>query len=371
MFEGLRHAATHRWHDPGLLARLQRAREPWLELSRRIVHAALHRFLPNPLRTLIEIGAGDGPLRDWLPDSYAALAIATEPSATFLAAFQQRHPGVKVLHAEAVNLPFPDASASAILGLCVLDALPDLEAARDEFHRVLEPGGVILHVLDLSTNPDAAFAELIAGGEIPLPNFAREPGLFEELVHTRRPVLPITDEFDEVLAADWRPLAKTLAFLRSARHPLLEHLGPYGQLLEPGTLDPSLLGQAYMHARADSERRRHVSHALLTLARFAEERGEPLRLRGFSLRTHLRERLTRVFSAANGFTVEFAGPVLASERSPTGRHILRHAGMTITRHTALPTPGTPVESLEGTWPEIHAIRRATTIELFVARRTGP
>lgn len=361
---------SDRWSDTSLLSRLDIARQPWESASRRIVTAVLNRFLPRLDGPIVEIGAGDGQLRRWLPPMILHRVTHSEPSATFLDALTRRHPDATTLQADAATLPFPDRSVSAILGLCVLDAVPDLSAVRDECRRVLSTGGMLIHFLDLSTNPDAAFAELLAGGETPLPNFTQEPGLLEECPATMRSRLPQTDEFDEILAADGLSLARTLAALRAARHPLVEKLGDFGRLHEAGRLDPLLHGQAYMRARAEPDASRELSRALLASSQKADEIGCPLRLRGVSLRAHFRERLRREFSEAHGFAIELAGPVTVRERTHADRNVLRHAGRTLRRRQAIPLPGLPVEHLEdvSSHADFGAQIRATTIEVLAARR---
>ena len=50
---------------------------------------------------------------------------------------------VETASCEAAELPFPDDSFDLVFGHAVLHHLPDLEAAFDEFKRVLRPGGTI------------------------------------------------------------------------------------------------------------------------------------------------------------------------------------------------------------------------------------
>ena len=189
------------WHDPALLARLDRVRAPWDALTRRVVRAAIARFVPPG--PLVEVGAGGGQLRAWLPPDRAADVTHTDMSAPFLDVLRARCPDAAVAQADVTALPAADGSLAGVLGLCVLDTLPDPAAARDEFRRVLQPGGVVLHVLDLATSPGGAFAELIARGDFPLPNFARDPGVLEVVTDAQRALLPAADDFDEVLAVPW------------------------------------------------------------------------------------------------------------------------------------------------------------------------
>jgi SAM-dependent methyltransferase len=353
------------WHDPALLDRLDRVRAPWDALTRRVVRAAVARFVPPG--PLVEVGAGGGQLRAWLPPERLADATHTDSSAPFLDVLRARFPDAAVTQAEVTALPFADGSLAGVLGLCVLDTLPDPAAARDEFRRVLRPGGVVLHVLDLATSPGGAFAELIARGEFPLPNFARDPGVLDVVTEAQRALLPAADDFDEVLAVPWAAFAGFVRLWAAARHPLAADVLAYADPADPLALDPDALAQRFMHYRNNPDRLRVLYRALLGLTLTARQLGRDWPLRGVSLRGHLRDRLTRTF--ADGFEVLFAGPVLAWEPAD-GENVLRHAGKTVPGATELPT-ATWVEEWEGVATATTGAWRATTVEVFVARSVGP
>jgi SAM-dependent methyltransferase len=363
-------AQANRWQNPALLGHLARVRRPWDGLTRRVVRAVLAKFLPTPPGPLVEIGAGGGQLRDWLPPEVAADTTHTEPSEPFLAALRSRFPDAKAVRADATALPFPSGSTSAVLGLCVLDTLPDLASVRDELRRVLRPGGVVVHFLDLATCPDAVFPELIAGGEIPLTNFARDPALLAVLPDEKRALLPPADDFDDILAVRWDAFTGLAGMLAKANHAIAAELGPYRTLHEPGNLDPDRLTQEFMAVSADPERLLALNKALLALTLTARSFRREWPVRAVSSREYLREKLRRVFATEHGFAVEFAGPVSAWEAATGGEFVLRHAGRTATRPHPMPIPGTPAEELEGVPPAAagEGPTRATTVEAFVARR---
>ncbi len=366
-----------RWHNPALLDHLIRIRHPWDALTRRIVRAIIARYLPPASRTLVEIGAGGGQLREWLPPELAAVTTHTEPSEPFLDAFRVRYPDAKVVAADAEKLPFAAGSVSAVLALCVLDTLPDLATVRNELHRVLRPDGVLIHFLDLATSPDTLFPELIVGGELPLTNFARDQGLLSVLPESKKALLPQADDFDEVLAVRWDALVSFVGMLAKANQPIVADLGPYANLHQPGGFDPDRFAQEFMAVSADPARLFALNKALLSLTLTAHQMGREWPLRAVSARRHLRAKLRAAFAPEHGFSIEFAGPVgvwemvSLSEPLPDGaRFLLRHAGRTISRWMAV--PGLAVEAVEGVTP-VPAPRdgvRATTVEVFVARRVS-
>ncbi len=363
-----------RWQDPGILDHLEQVRKPWDRLTRRIVRATLSRFLPTPPGQLVEIGAGGGQLRDWLPRDIAAATIHTDPSEPFLTSLRVRYPDAVAVAADATDLPFPDASVGAVLGLCVLDTVPKLASVRHELRRILRPGGVVVHFLDLATSPECVFPELLAGGEIPLTNFARDPALLAGLPDNKRVLLPPAEEFDEILAIGWEPFTRFVRMLESARHPIVSELGPYAGLHRPGGFDPDRLAHGYMTTSADPARLFALNKALLTLTLTARELNREWLLRPVSSLAQIREQLLATFSAGHGFGVKFASPVLASETSgprggpPAPRLTLRHAGRTIRRADISELPGMPVREWDGgEAPDPQAGEvRATTVEVFVA-----
>lgn len=351
------------WHDPALLDRLARVRAPWDALARRVTRAVVAKFVPPG--PLVEVGAGGGQLRPWLPPGRAADTTHTDSSAPFLDVLRARFPDAGVAQADVTALPVADDALTGVLGLCVLDTLPDLGAARDEFRRALRPGGAVVHLLDLATSPGGAFADIIARGEFPLPNFAADPGVLEVVTPAQQALLPVTDAFDEVLAVPWADFTAFVGMLKAARHPLAADVLAYADPADPLTLDPDALAQRFMHSRNNPDRLRVLYRALLGVTLAARGLGRAWPLRGVSLRGHLRGRLAATF--ADGFEVLFAGPVLAWEPAD-GENVLRHTGKTVPGAAALP-PATPVEELEGVAATPPAAPwRATTVEVFVARR---
>jgi SAM-dependent methyltransferase len=370
-----------RWANPTLIDHLARVRQPWGALTRRVVRAVLAKWLPATATEVVEIGAGGGQLREWLPPDVAAVTAHTEPSEPFLNVLRARHPGATALRADATALPFPAGSVDAVLALCVFDTLRDLASVRDELERVLRTGGSVIHVLDLSTSPDCLFPELVAGGELPLTNFAGEPALLEVLTDAQKALLPPADEFDDVLAMKWEPFRDFVAMLEAAKHPLAAELRPYAGVNRPEYLDPQRLADGFMAASADPVRLLALNKTLLKLTLSAKQMGREWPLRAVSMRAHLRAKLKAAFGLAHGFAVEFAGPVSAREVAPSDgalpsdvRFVLRDAGRTVRRPEVSPRDfGTPVEVLEGgqTPPRIAGgatILRETTVEVFAARR---
>ena len=124
---------------------------------------------------VLDVGCGPGALTAELVARLGSAAVAAvDPSQSFVAAVQARHPGVEVLQAPAERLPFPDRSFDATLAQLVVHLMSDPIAGLAEMARVTRRDGVI-----------AASVWDHAGGQGPLSLFwqaARrlDPGVDDE-----------------------------------------------------------------------------------------------------------------------------------------------------------------------------------------------
>lgn len=89
---------------------------------------------------VLDVGCGPGIV------IAAALARVARPTGMdiapgMLAEARRRHPGVELIEADAVAIPFADGAFAAAVGNFVLNHLPEPERAVAELRRVLAPGG--------------------------------------------------------------------------------------------------------------------------------------------------------------------------------------------------------------------------------------
>jgi len=161
-------AAARRLED------VRRARQPFERLSRRLIDDTLRRYLPEE-GVVVEIGMGDGQLRERLPEAVLPRVIHTEPDAAVSRAYRRQNRQTSVIQAAAESLPFETASVAAVLGLCVLDVVPDGAVVVQELARVLRPGGRVVHWLDMTTVLDAVIDSLWSIGLVPVPNCFTDP----------------------------------------------------------------------------------------------------------------------------------------------------------------------------------------------------
>ena len=97
---------------------------------------ALKQAIPED-KTGIEIGVGSGRFAEPLHIKYGV-----EPSASMAALAKQR--GVKVIHAEAENLPVENQAYDFVTMVTTICFLNDIPKAFSEVNRILKPKGVFI-----------------------------------------------------------------------------------------------------------------------------------------------------------------------------------------------------------------------------------
>ena len=93
---------------------------------------------------VLDVGCGPGALTAELVRRLGAPAVsAVDPSEPFVAAVEERHPGVDVRRAVAERLPFQDAEFDATLAQLVVLLMEDPAAGVAEMVRVTRKRGVV------------------------------------------------------------------------------------------------------------------------------------------------------------------------------------------------------------------------------------
>jgi SAM-dependent methyltransferase len=93
---------------------------------------------------VLDVGCGPGALTAELVSRLGPAAVsAVDPSEPFVAAAQERHPGVSVLLAAAEQLPFPDQTFDAALAQLVVHFMADPVGGLREMVRVTRRHGVV------------------------------------------------------------------------------------------------------------------------------------------------------------------------------------------------------------------------------------
>lgn len=107
---------------------------------------------------ILEIGSGIGFLYRHFPE-HKGVFIQTDYVASFLKEARKRSPEGTYAAGSVYKLPFKDESFDVVLGLNAYDNFPALEEAIKETARVLKPGGLFLHMMDLLPNSEVLEAK--------------------------------------------------------------------------------------------------------------------------------------------------------------------------------------------------------------------
>jgi SAM-dependent methyltransferase len=288
------------------LVLLEERRAPYVELLVAIVADILERFPPTAGGPIVEIGAGTGQLRNWLPARVRARMVHTDPSDAAVRVFRQRAPEASTAVASAESLPFGDGECGAAFGLCVFDAIHAVgrdAAAATELGRVLAAGGRFVHFLDMATLLEAPFLELDADGLVPIPNVVGDPGDHEwplDMVLFRR---------------DW--LIGLLQFTLQVGHPLPTTFGLYFGAFLAQPFEVREATSLFRSVASNDQLRQSLASQLASACQIALQHGyPPLAAIPFHSGKYLANALETSFRNSGAFQVEHSEIVTRSVWRP-------------------------------------------------------
>jgi SAM-dependent methyltransferase len=331
---------------------LREVRAPFFACQREIVGGVLARHLTAG-SAVIELGAGLGQLSEWLPVPRTASWVHTDPDAGALAVHRERFPDAVVERCSVESLPFESRSRSAVIGLCVLDLVTDLERSLAEVRRILAPGGVLIHIVDMAPALEPLFAALAARDCLAVPNVFSDPSV------SRFP--------EDLLSCERAPFEALLSQLGAIDHPLVRVFGHYFRAFMARPFDAPAVARGY-----DAIARTHEMRALLApmlLSAYAAGHGfglPPPRGTLVSSSRDLSERLARA-AERNAFGILENGVLSAWTHAPKsdGEPAYRSLCLGHERRTPSPPPELLCESAP-TAPDGHALHEAG-MHVFVAR----
>ena len=354
-------------------------RSPVSPASQRIIRYFIAHSLGDTPQDcpLLEICCGNGQLRDWLPDEICSRMVHLDFSEPLLQQFSQRHPAAELRHADVRCLPFEANSISAVLGLCAFDSLSCQEDVRDEIHRVLQPCGVFVHFLDMQSNLEPVFAEIVRRGRIPFPNFLDSPDLTFLLDGQMRQRLPQCQPLDDLVTLDQETFLVLLNFLQRTANPMAGDLVPFADNFLPDRFKANAATDAFMQLLQDPHRSSRVSRVLLSQAlTFGEGRHDevpPLRFEPCASIDVVGQRMKDWFQPSVGFEAQLAEIVSLREvrqrepgMPPVGRYHRRCVGKSEWL-PAIPKNriGQPLESMLAADEAENGSRRPTDDEVMI------
>jgi SAM-dependent methyltransferase len=278
------------------LALLQQRRAPYAEPLAAIVADVLEQFPLAPGGPIVEIGAGAGQLRQWLPPPVRSRIVHTDPSDAALRVFRQHAPEASTAVAFAEKLSFNQGECGGVLGLCVFDAIHAVggeAAVVAELGRVLGAGGRFVHFLDMATLLEAPFRKLDADGLVPIPNVFGDPGDHEwplDIVLFRR---------------DW--LTGLLQLALQVGHPLPTTFGLYFAAFLAQPFDVREAANLFKSVASNDELRQALATQLASACHIALRQGYPaLAAIPFHSGKYLASVLETSFRNSDAFQIELS-----------------------------------------------------------------
>jgi SAM-dependent methyltransferase len=279
----------------GALDLLWQRRAPYHDPITEIVRDTLAQFPPPLAGVVVEVGAGSGQLRAWMPATWRDRMVHTDPSAAALHRLRERAPDAKTRNATAERLPFDDGTAAAVVGLCMFDAVDDPVAVVAEAARVLSAGGRFIHFMDMATLLERPFAKLAASHLVPIPNVFGDP-VVESWPHG----WPL----DVVLVKrDW--LDGLLKLAGRMGHPLSSAFGGLFGALLAVPFDAAAATTIFKSVAANAESRDHLKVLLESVGRLAFQRGYPaIEPLPFHSSRYLQSVLQTAFRESDAFRIQ-------------------------------------------------------------------
>jgi glycogen(starch) synthase len=117
-------------------------RGPFRRLYARKRDAVLAHFAAVPPLRIVDGGGGYGRLAGPLSARHDVTLVDLSPE--MLEEARRRWPGLRLVEADALKLPFPDADFDAVLALDLTPHLPELQSGLRELARVVRPGGEVV-----------------------------------------------------------------------------------------------------------------------------------------------------------------------------------------------------------------------------------
>lgn len=106
---------------------------------------AVSSLLPqgHPGQRWLDAGCDTGTLSRWMARE-RSFSVASIDASEQMLANASPQTGVEYSRSEVSHTAFPDGSFDGVLCSSVLEYIPDIDAALNEFYRVLKPGGALL-----------------------------------------------------------------------------------------------------------------------------------------------------------------------------------------------------------------------------------
>ncbi len=396
-------AARRAQQEKLALESLEQKRRPFEPLLQQVVAAVLHAEGPRPdpgvapsapfggsprEENWLEVGCGLGQLRALLPSVRRGQVTHTDLSESLVRGLLAKYPEARAQAASVTQLPFETESVDAVLGLCVFDSFPEPVRAAREIRRVLRPTGRFIHFLDAATNIEPILSELVAAGQLPLPNFFADIALRRpDLVDIAR-VGHLVQPYHDVLSVPVSQFRTIGQMLLQTHHPLAEPFQRYLAVFSRQPFDALLAARAFVKLTSDPVAGRPMNQALMSLYTTLQQppysQHMPFELSSQSTLAHFQARLEHYFGRDFGYELRLSNIVYArayeaDEEEPLRARVRRvgigQNSVDWPEPEGVPTsqlqPDLPSPDVSDVTPQTHVLREAAIYCLVAEKSAGP
>jgi SAM-dependent methyltransferase len=227
----------------------------------------------------------------------------------------EKFPQARAQTANVARLPFDSETLDAVLGLCVFDSFADPARASHEIRRVLRDGGRFIHFLDAATNIEPLLTQLVAAGQLPLPNFLADIALGRpdllQVMHVEHLIRP----YHDVLSVSLSQMSAIREMLQQAGHLMAGMLDRYMGAFTKRPFDPLPAARTFVELTSDPEVGRPLNQALTSLFTTLKQPPYsnylPFDLHSHSSLAHFQNTLERYFGPDFGYRLRLSTIVYA------------------------------------------------------------
>lgn len=163
---------SEKWTDRKILESYEPGRLLSKEADDATVNKTFYTYIAGN-GPVLEVGSGDGALSRNLNTINQTSLVQLDGSQEYNAANKKLRPRARIVTADMLSLPFAAETFEAAVGLNSLDTVIELDEAVADIKRVLKPGGVFIHFMNLPAQPETFMRRQKEEG-IPFPLFTEQ-----------------------------------------------------------------------------------------------------------------------------------------------------------------------------------------------------
>ena len=156
------------WNDLERHKYIYMSRLPYIVATQEIVRNSFRKYFTGDDK-ILQLGSGAGVLNGMVNKKYQHQLINTDLNYNPLTHIKARFEKPQITQANLIRLPFANNQFKQAVALSTFDVLTskDMQKGASEIARVIEPGGIFIHFLDLLPDVTAFMRNYIKNKKVP------------------------------------------------------------------------------------------------------------------------------------------------------------------------------------------------------------